>query len=144
MNAPLIIRRNVQLHQKPKASNGSPECTSITEPQPAQRIPRIARLLALALHYEQLLQQGVVRDYAQLARREQVSRARITQIMNLRLLAPDIQEALLFLPATRSGPDPLSERDLRPIVAQADWAEQRRLWAKLQRRLPRDDDELAG
>ena len=90
MNDPLIIRRNVQLHKKPKVSNGSPECTLITEPQPAQRIPRIARLLALALHYEQLLQQGVVRDYAQLARREQVSRARITQIMNLRLLAPDI------------------------------------------------------
>jgi hypothetical protein len=43
-----------------------------------------------------LIQQGVVKDYADLARLGQVSRARITQIMNLLNLAPDIQEPILF------------------------------------------------
>ncbi len=66
-----------------------------------------------------------------LARLAHVSRARITQITNLTLLAPDIQEAVLFLPPVRQGPDPLSERNLRPIVAEPDWTRQRSLWAAL-------------
>ncbi len=70
-------------------------------------------------------------NYATLAHLAYVSRARITQITNLTLLASDIQEALLFLPPVRQGPDPLTERDLRPIVAEPDWTRQRRLWAAL-------------
>ena len=65
---------------------------------PSGRVPRIARLMALALRFEQLVRTGAVRDYAELARLGQVSRARLTQIMNLLHLAPDIQEAILFLP----------------------------------------------
>jgi hypothetical protein len=64
----------------------------------AGRVPRIARLMALALRFEHLVQSGTVRHYAELARLGQVSRARVTQIMNLLHLAPDIQEAILFLP----------------------------------------------
>jgi hypothetical protein len=45
-----------------------------------------------------------------------VTRARLTQIMNLLNLAPDIQEAILFLPAITTGDDPLHERQLRPVV----------------------------
>jgi hypothetical protein len=68
------------------------------------RIPRIARLLALAHKLEDLVRQGIIADYATLARLGQVSRARVTQIMNLLHLAPAIQEALLFLPRTGPGP----------------------------------------
>ena len=60
---------------------------------PAGRVPRIARLMALALRFEHLVQSGTVRDYAELARLGQVSRARLTQITNLLHLAPDLQEA---------------------------------------------------
>jgi hypothetical protein len=56
------------------------------------RVPRIARLLALAHKFEGLLHQGIVRDYVSLARLGHVSRARITQIMNLLHLAPDNPE----------------------------------------------------
>jgi hypothetical protein len=59
-----------------------------------------------------------------------VTRARVCQILNLLHLAPDIQEALLFLPPTRRGRDPLLLADLQPIAA-FDWRKQRRLWRKL-------------
>ncbi len=87
--------------------------------------------MALALRFEQLIQSGQVRDYAELARRGRVTRARITQIMNLLLLAPDIQEALLFLPRLGQGRDPLPLRRLLPIALVADWRKQRALWEQL-------------
>ncbi len=48
--------------------------------------------------------------------------------MNLLQLAPDIQEAILFLPRTIKGRDSIREIMVRPIAAQADWRNQRRLW----------------
>src|SRR5579864_621420 len=59
------------------------------------RIPRIKRLMALAIKFQDMVDRGEVRDYADLARLGYVSRARVTQIMNLLLLAPDIQAQLL-------------------------------------------------
>ena len=98
----------------------------------AGRVPRIARLLALALRFEQLLQAGVLANYAELARLGHVSRARVSQIMNLLLLARDIQEALLFLPRTLSGRDPIRLRQLLTLAAVRDWRQQRALWQALQ------------
>ena len=57
--------------------------------------------------------------------------ARITQIMNLLNLAPDIQEALLFLPLTLGGRDPIGERDVRPVAQVPHWKRQRTMWAEL-------------
>lgn len=65
---------------------------------------------------------------ADLARLGHVSRARITQIMNLRLLAPDIQEELLFLPRTDALRDALKYADIRPLTVEPDWEEQRQIW----------------
>ena len=67
------------------------------------RVPRIARLMALAIRMEELVRTDVVRDYAELARLGQVSPARISQIVGLLSLAPDIQEEILFLPPTLRG-----------------------------------------
>lgn len=109
-----------------------------TEPPaslPTGRVPRLARLMAIAIRFDELLRKRVVRNYAELARLGRVTRARLTQIMRLRLLASDIQEALLFLPPVEAGREPLTERDLRPIVALDDWQTQRRLWAELQSEL---------
>ena len=62
-------------------------------------------VVGLAHRFEHLIAEGVVADYAELARLGQVSRARISQIMSLRYLAPDIQEAMLFCKdSTRPGP----------------------------------------
>ena len=88
---------------------------------PAGRVPRVARLMALAIHYDQLLRDGVVADQAELARLGHVSRARLTQIMNLLNLAPDIQEFLLHLQPTERGREAISERHLRQMATTLDW-----------------------
>jgi hypothetical protein len=85
----------------------------------------------LAIRLDGLVQCGDVSDYADLARLGYVTRARITQIMNLLNLAPDIQEELLFLPRTVKGRDPICEIDMRPIVFVSYWLRQRKMWAKL-------------
>ena len=101
---------------------------------PLGRVPRVARLMALALRFDELLRTGQVRSCSELALLGHVTRARVCQIWNLLYLAPDIQEGLLFLPLTRRGRDPLILADLLPIAATFDWHKQRRRWRKL---LPR-------
>ncbi len=90
-------------------------------------IPRIARLMALAIRFEGLVRDRTIRDYAELARLGEVTRARMTQIMKLLDLAPEIQEQILFLPLVQG----LNERNMRRIVSRIDWDEQRRLFQKI-------------
>jgi alkylated DNA nucleotide flippase Atl1 len=97
------------------------------------RVPRVARLLALAIRFDALIRQGAVRDYAELARLGGVSRARISQVMDLLNLSSDIQEAILYLPRVEGGRDRVTERELRPLVAEEDWGRQRDLWANVMR-----------
>jgi hypothetical protein len=102
--------------------------TSPSNRTPApERIPRISRLMALAIHFEVLIRQGKIRDYADLARLGGFTRARITQIMNLLNLSPEIQEKLLFLQGMSSGRDSMSERNVRSICREVDWIAQRNL-----------------
>jgi len=103
-------------------------------PQPTVepgKIPRISRLMALAMRFEELVRSGKAKDYADLARLGYVTRARMTMIMNLLLLAPDIQEEILFLPRIVKGRDPITERKIRHITATPHWHTQRRLWRDL-------------
>jgi hypothetical protein len=98
---------------------------------PRGRVPRVSRLLALAHRLDELVRTGVVADYATLAQLAHVSRARMSQILNLLVLAPDIQQALLFLPRTLRGRDPIHLRQLQPLAAVLDWGQQRALWQTL-------------
>jgi hypothetical protein len=95
------------------------------------RVPRVARLMALAIRFDGLLRDGVVKDYAELARLGHVTRARVSQVMNLLSLAPDLQEAVLFLPRTARGRDPVPLWRVQPVASTLDWRKQRRLWAGL-------------
>jgi hypothetical protein len=90
-------------------------------------VSRIARLMALALRFEGLLRNQTMQDYAELARVGGVTRARMTQIMKLLNLAPDIQERLLFLPPLKG----LNERSLRGVVTRIDWNEQRHVFEQM-------------
>ena len=106
-------------------------------------IARIARLMALAIRFEGLLREEMVQDHAELARLGQVTRARMTQIMKLVHLAPDIQEQILFLPSGTG----LNERNLRPVASRIDWHEQRCLFQKIKnrrlgRRVPAEDPSV--
>jgi hypothetical protein len=126
IECPIHIRRQARGH-KALCAGPAPLCPSA----PRGRVPRITRLLALAIRFEGLLRQGVVKDYAELARLGRVSRARISQIANLTLLAPDIQEIILFLPRTQHGRDRICLGHLQPIALEPDWREQRQRWAAL-------------
>jgi hypothetical protein len=95
------------------------------------RIPRIARLLALAHHFQELLDTGVVRTQMELAELTKLTTARITQIMNLLILAPDIQEEILFMPPVTHGDAPVTEKTLRPVLQTLVWSEQRARWVAL-------------
>jgi hypothetical protein len=88
-------------------------------------------MLALAHQIDGLICAGKLRDLADAARACGVSRARMTQIMGLMLLAPEIQEAILDLPPTIVGRDSITETMLRPIVAECMWDDQRRLWSRI-------------
>jgi hypothetical protein len=89
--------------------------------------------MALAIHYDDLLRRAEVKDLADIARLGHVTRARVTQVMNLLMLAPDLQEALLFLPEVEAGRDPVKEWQVRPIAAEPVWPNQRRMWRTVQR-----------
>lgn len=104
-------------------------------PPPLGRVPRVARLMALAIRMDRLVAEGGVANQAELAEVGRVTRARVSQILNLNHLAPDIQEALLHLPEVSQGRDPITERDLRPIAAEMNWAKQRTMWTKLLERV---------
>lgn len=100
---------------------------SPSRPKPIGRVPRVARMLALAHHFDRLIAQRVVEDYAEIAWLTQLSRARITQIMTLKFLAPEIQEAIAWLPNSH-GKDSLPEKEVRRIAMMADWEEQILYW----------------
>ncbi len=93
-----------------------------------KRIPRVTKIMALAIRLDQLVKDGKVKNQAELARLGHVTRARLTQIMTLLQLAPDIQEEILFLPPIERGCEPLVERDLRKIAAVVNWSGQREVW----------------
>jgi hypothetical protein len=89
------------------------------------RVPRISRLMALALKLER---KGPLRNYRSVASAGHISAGRLSQILSLACLAPAIQEQLLFLPPTKTGPDLVTERDLRAITKLVDWDEQKKLF----------------
>src|SRR5579859_6178281 len=93
-----------------------------TEKDPVpERVPRIARLMALALKFEQMMQQAVVTDYSVLAIVGLVSRARVTQIMNLLNLAPDLQEQILFLKPETAKQCGICEPSIRRLSSLLLW-----------------------
>jgi len=98
---------------------------------PVGRTPRASKLMALAIRYGQLLFDGAVADQSELARLAHITQPRMTQIMNLLHLSPDIQEELLHLPPIKNGKDLVTERDLRPITRLRAWHKQREAWANL-------------
>jgi len=108
------------------------------EPEPVPvapgRVPRIARLMALAIRFEDLVQSGEVDTFAELAELGQVTSARMSQIVNMLNLAPDIQEAILFHPLVSGEREAVSERLVREIAGEPDWALQRGMFQAIHER----------
>ena len=99
--------------------------------RPKGRLPRITRYMALAIYYEGLIHEGHIHEYAEIATLGHVTRARVTQIMNLRLLAPDLQEQLLTFPRIEQGRDALCLRMFQTIALEPSWKNQREQWTRM-------------
>ncbi len=127
----ITVKRKVHFVRRDhgrKTIANQPRPTELTEPG---RIPRISRLMALAIRFDRLVREGKVSDLSELARLAYVTQPRMTQIMNLNHLAPDIQEALLTLPPLSHGRESMHEKMMRPIAAEVEWTKQRRMWSIL-------------
>jgi hypothetical protein len=84
-------------------------------------VPKLTRLLVLAHQIEQAIEEGRAEDYAEVARQLGVSRARITQVVNLLLLSPGIQTTILTKPR---WVEHLRQRQVRKIAEEPDWHRQ--------------------
>ncbi|QDT60490.1 hypothetical protein SV7mr_30130 [Stieleria bergensis] len=114
---------------------------------PARRrgkVPRISRLMALAIRMDDMLRRGEAQDTIELAELGKVSQPRLTQILSLSLLAPEIQEALLYLPREMTGRSNIHERNLRPITRELCWVKQREMWTILLQECCLDSNKLRG
>jgi hypothetical protein len=128
MTSAFTIECRVHFNNRGRGSRKRPQ--SDQEPSAeAGRVPRISRLMALAIRFDDLIRSGEVAGYAELARLGHVTRARVSQIVSLLCLAPDLQEKVLFLPRTLKGRDPIKLRHLLPIAVIPDWRKQRIRWS---------------
>src|SRR5262245_6216402 len=126
MTSAFTIECRVHFNHRGRGSRKRPR---VRQSEPG-RVPRVSRLMALAMRFDELIRSGQVTGYAELAKLGHVTRARLSQIASLLGLAPDLQEEILFLPRTLKGRDPIQLRHLLPIVAIPDWRKQRIRWGR--------------
>lgn len=101
------------------------------KPSKVAKTPRVVELLRKAIEWQVLLESGEIVNQADIARQEGITRARVTQVMGLLRLSPEIQEQILSMPnVVRPS---ISERMLRPIAAIGDHGDQLRECGKLRR-----------
>ena len=129
MNGQLTINRS--FHVKVRRNGSKSLEDGVAPTKPIGRIPRITRLLALAHRCRDLVRDGIIINQSELAHYGQISTTRMSQIMWLDNLAPDIQEEILGLPRTVRGRDAILERKVRPIAKTHDWCDQRTKWTDL-------------
>ncbi|MCU0719687.1 MAG: hypothetical protein MUC83_08290 [Pirellula sp.] len=133
MNVKIASRGRISI--RPHDENAEPP-----RPRPTNRTPRVSKLMALAIRFDEMLRTGErfdemlrtgeVSDTIELARRGHVTQPCMSQIMALNQLAPDIQEALLNLSATKGKPE-IHEKRLRPIATMLQWEDQRAEWMRI-------------
>ena len=130
MTSTFVFECRVQFNNRGRGSRKKPASDRGSSTEPG-RVPRVARLLALAMRLDELIRSREAESYAELARLGHITRARLSQIISLLSLAPDIQEDILFLPRTVKGRDPVQLRQLLPIAIIADWRRQRIRWKSM-------------
>ena len=130
MKSAFAIECRVYFNNRGRGSRRRPALDQPSTAEPG-RVPRVSRLMALAMRFDELVRSGQVTGYAELAKLGHVTRARLSQIASLLCLAPDLQEEILFLPRTLKGRDPIQLRHLLPITAIPDWRKQRIRWKSM-------------
>ena len=128
-NGGVEVRFNLHLAGRRNGTSPGSENSGVSR----GRLPRISQVLAMAITIQEMVHRGEVKDYADFARQRSISRERVSQVMKLVWLAPDIQVEILYLPPSVGGRYPISELSLRRIGEMLSWAEQRAAWGKLKR-----------
>jgi len=123
LNSTQTVEISFQLRPSMPLATASP-----ANSQTPGRLPRVTQVLALAIQFQDMLDRGEAKDYADLARLGGLCRERVSQIMRLNYLAPDIQVELLYLPPTPMGRFPVSETAMRKVAGVLSWTEQRDTW----------------
>jgi hypothetical protein len=118
------------VRQRRREAGQNGELGSLSKPISRPQIPRITRLMALAIKFQEMVDRGEVRDYADLARLGLVSRARITQIMNLLNLPPQLQDNMMLDPEQAAAIS-VSESQLRKITSLVLWRDQLDAWEQI-------------
>ena len=130
----ITVKRRIEVRRSGQGKRVLVAGGTAPPPVPEARqpgVPRVARLLAIAIGLEGRIREGLVRDQSALARELKVSQPRMTQIMNLTLLAPEIQEQVLSLPPVSGRSGPVNERTLRRIAKEPCWGRQVAMWRRI-------------
>ncbi|MCZ2343086.1 MAG: hypothetical protein LC104_15040 [Bacteroidales bacterium] len=143
MIKPLTLECEIHFKRKRDGRKVLKDGPAPNSPDTPGSIPRISRLMALALRCERLLHKGTVASYTDIGKLGHVTQARVSQIMNLLNLAPEIQEVLLFLPRVDRGRAPVVISELQLIASTPDWQQQRMMWESLKSEKGIDADSLA-
>jgi hypothetical protein len=117
-----------RLHASKRAESGD---TAEAPSSCRGRLPRVTQVLALAIHFQDMIRRGEACDYADLARLGCITRERMSQIMELIWLTPELQQEILEFPPNKTRRFPISEVAARRVAERLDWAEQREEWSKL-------------
>ena len=140
MNGTGILEVQTQLPRPSRARSAEP---TVKPPRPAEqlsfaaallesaRLPRITHTLAQAILFEDLLKRGEATDHADLARLGAISRERVSQVMKMLWLAPDIQDEILRLQPVRRGDFSIMVPEVIAITDEVLWEDQRVLWCNL-------------
>ena len=127
----ITVKRKIQFSREAHGRRRiKPHSEPAPKPEPGS-LPRVSRLMALAIRLQKAIESGHVSDITELAELSHVSQPRMSQILALNLLAPDIQEQLLFLPKVTVGRPKIHEKMLRDLTKQFDWDAQRNRWNKM-------------
>lgn len=125
------VEMTIQVCHSWRASTMEARLDSTKPPTPGPRIPRITRLMALAIKLQDMIDRGEIKDYVDIARLGYITRARASQIMNLTLLAPDIQDEILGWTSEVGRVLSVTEREVRTLIRHASWKRQREAWKQL-------------
>lgn len=139
----ITVKKRIHFTRSERGRRRIADTPSPSQVVPPGRVPRVSRVMALAIQFDDLLRRGMVTNTIELARLAKVTQPRITQVMNLLHLAPDIQEELLFLPLVTAGRDPINEKQLRRICREPSFAKQREMWEKMKGKLYGNDGRLS-
>jgi|SRR5277367_735958 len=124
------IQFSLRGHAQRRVEESNPQTTTV---QDTGRLPRITEMLAMAHWFEEMIRSGEAKDYADVARLTCLCRERVSQIVRLVDLAPEIQLEVLYLQPVRGRAYPVSESAMRKIANTLDWNQQRRQWLEVKR-----------